>query len=408
MYSDIIKSIKDERIVSDRKLNSAAGRQAQGRCQVDGLDGIVNALESGAEIIRIYFAAKPGDKPGDIQKFLDRGIPCISVTDGIMKKLTGTSYLIPIVGIAAIPQNRGTGTGDFVIVLDNVVDHGNIGTIIRSATAFGIKDIISTNSQSDFFYKKIISSSRGKAFSTRIKQFENSRQTLEFLKSNGYQIIATSPHATNIISRIKLDRKPVALVIGNESSGISGEIMKESDITIQIPMSGQMESLNVGVATGISIYELKFRMVIAMLKKLIRSNMGREINVTSKRIIRALDKPIKNVSGLQSMQVILMMILKCDEEMTMKQVSRDTGVFGEELDEFLKPLFEEDYIKRIDIDESCIVLTKAGERAISELWPVVESLENQIFEGFSEEEEARFRDFLSRIQKNCDMIEKKY
>ncbi|MCE1248121.1 MAG: hypothetical protein LWY06_15890 [Firmicutes bacterium] len=404
MTFEFISSIKDERIVSDRELNSAAGRTRHARCQIDGLDGIINAIESGAEILRVYFAGKaPDDRIISFSRTY--GVQCFHVSDGVMKKLTDTSYLIPEVGIAAIPQKKA-GEDNFAIVMDHVVDHGNIGTIIRSAAAFGINDLISTESQTDFFYKKIISASRGKVFESRISRFSTPTDTIRWLKEKGYQILATSPHATGIISRVNLQDKPVALVIGNESDGVCDEIMQLADLTVLIPMYGQVESLNVGVAAGISLYELKFRMVLAMLKGLIRSNLGREINVTSKRIISAMNKPIKQASGLESMQVILMMILKCDEKMSLKQVSADTALFGDELNAFLEPMITQEFIDlHKDTEGDYIILTKEGERAISELWPVVESAQKKIMEGFTEQEEAQLREFLLRIQKNCDLME---
>ncbi len=68
--------------------------------------------------------------------------------------------------------------------------------------------------------------------------------------------------------------------MGNETDGISGTFLKHADVVVQIPMSTQVESLNVGVATGISVYELKLKLVLAMLTQYIRSTLGREMNVT--------------------------------------------------------------------------------------------------------------------------------
>ena len=91
----------------------------------------------------------------------------------------------------------------------------------------------------------------------------------------------------------KFTDKPIALVIGNETDGVSGELLENADKIIQIPMQSHVESLNVGVAAGISIYELKLKQVIGMIENKIRATLGREINVTSMFIQQVLDKKLK-------------------------------------------------------------------------------------------------------------------
>jgi TrmH family RNA methyltransferase len=195
------------------------------------------------------------------------------------------------------------------------------------------------------------------------------------LKERGYQIIATSPYARDIQSLAPLQAKPVALIVDNETTGIADDIIRNADIVVQIPMSGQVESLNVGVATGISLYELKFRMVFTMLINYIRANIGREVNVTGKLIQQAFDTQIKRVSDLTGQQAILLMVLICDQFMTLEQVSRDSGTFGDERAALLQPLFERGYISYQSSNETSIVPTEEGQRVIAQLWSVVERAE---------------------------------
>lgn len=397
-----ITSIKDPRVIEARELTSATGRGRNRKCLLEGAESIQWALEAQWPIEHVFYHAALRNDPL-LNILREKIVPCYVVTDGILKKISDTSYLIPYIGVAPLPQEGSSAAmGDLVIVLDRVLDHGNIGTIIRTASAFGVRDIVSTSPELDLYFKKIVTASRGKVFDVTLQHFQSGVAAVTALKQRGYQVIATSPHAKDIQSLANLQPKPVALVVGNETEGIAEAIVQLADIVVQIPMSGLVESLNVGVATGISLYEFKFRMVLSMLTHYIRSNFGREVNVTSKLIMQAFDAQISKVSALNGFHVLLLMILKCDEAMTMGQVGKDMGVYGQELDDLLHPLFEKAYIQyREHSAEQTIQLTDEGERTLAQLWNVVERTENQVLAGFSESEKKQLNDYLQRIQANC-------
>jgi TrmH family RNA methyltransferase len=181
--------------------------------------------------------------------------------------------------------------------------------------------------------------------------------------------------------------------------------MRQTDVLVQVPMSGAVESLNVGVATGISLYELKLRLVLLMLTNYIRANFGREVNVTGTLIVRAFDTRLREVSDLNSTQVILMMMLVFDRALTPEQVARETATYGEELQFLLEPLYVKGYIRSTGTPEDeHIALTAAGERALAQLWSVVEKAENDVLAGFSEDEREQTWSYLKRIQENCARV----
>jgi TrmH family RNA methyltransferase len=123
-------------------------------------------------------------------------------------------------------RERAGPAGDFVLVLDRVQDHGNLGTIIRTASAFGIRELISTTTELDIYFKKVVSASRGKAFEAHLYAFTSAHAVIAALKQRGYQIVATSPHARDIQAMVPLQHKPVALVVGNETEGVSDELLQ--------------------------------------------------------------------------------------------------------------------------------------------------------------------------------------
>jgi TrmH family RNA methyltransferase len=173
-------------------------------------------------------------------------------------------------------------------------------------------------------------------------------------------------------------------------------------------MSGLVESLNVGVATGIRLYELKFRMVLTMLTHFIHSNFGREVNVTGQMIMQAFDHALHKVTELNALQVVLLMRFAVDRQMSRAQAGRDTATFGTELDELLRPLFDKHYLVLAQPGEEALQITPEGERAIAQLWSVVEKSENEVLSGFSEQEKELLLSYLKRIQANCVTITQGY
>lgn len=399
MREEHITSIKDTRVVEARELASAAGRAQSGKCLLEGEESVQWALEAGVRVEHVFYAGQGGDAVFRLLR--ERHIPCDQVSEGILKKISDTSYLVPLLGVAVVPQGPVEQMGDFVVVLDRVQDHGNIGTIVRTATAFGIRDIVSTTSALDLYYKKIISASRGRVFNIRVQRYNSGIEALTALKRRGYQIVATSPHARDLQAQVQLEARPVALVVGNETDGISDEIMQQADLVVQIPMSGLVESLNVGVAAGISLYELKFRMIFTMLINYIRATLGREVGATAKLINMAFDVQLKRATNLSSTQVVLLMMLKVDQRMTRSQVGRDTATFGAEQEAMLRPLFEKRYVSNVPDSEESIMLTEEGERALAQLWGIIERAEQEVLAGFSEDEKGQLRNYLKRIQDNC-------
>lgn len=398
-----ISALKDPRVAEARELTSASGRSRLGKCLLEGTESISWALESGLTLEHVFMSSDHEHGPLYAQ-LQARQIPCYLVSDGILKKISDTSYLVPYLGVLSLPDRYPTEMGNFVVVLDRVQDHGNIGTIIRTARAFGIHDLVSTTPELDLYYKKIISASRGSVFGTHLQRFASGRDAVHFLQQRGYQVIATSPYARDIQAQAPLQARPVALIVGNETEGISDEIREMADLVVQIPMSGLVESLNVGVATGISLYELKFRMIITMLTSYIRASLGREIGVASLLTEQVFHYFLQQVSDLGSTQVVLLMKLQCDQRMALAQVASEVGVFGEECTALLEPLFNHTYIQKLGTDPEMIELTAEGERVLAQLWNVVERAENAILSDFSEEERGQFRRFISRIQENCQRI----
>jgi len=390
-----ITSLKDDRIQLAKSVNSQKGRIEKQKFLIEGLEAIDWAIDSGIELDFILISNKLRNLEERYIKYT-----IFKTSEGLLKKVTETNYVVPVIAIGNI--RKEIANTDFCVVLDNLNDFGNIGTIVRTCHAFGINNIVSTKPDFDLFQKKTVDASRGRVFSTNLKTYRNADETIRFLKENDYQIVTTSPRGTQIQSLVKLKDKPVALVVGNETLGASDEFMNNADITVQIPMYSEVESLNVGVATGISIYELKLKRVLGMIEKQIKSTLGREINVTAMLIREALDKELKKVSTLSSNQLVFMMVLKCDRTMSVLDAQKQFGIPDSEIKNHFQPLLENGFI--INDSSENLVITETGVETIGKLWTTIENTEKKILEDFTDKEKQEFNRLLEKIKGKCIQI----
>lgn len=173
------------------------------------------------------------------------------VTKEIMEKISdqkSISYNAAVVNF--IPEDSINGN---VFILDGLQDPGNLGTIIRSAVAFGIDTIILSDTCVDLYNPKVVRATEGMIFNLNILR-RNLKEFIPVLKNIGYQIIGTDVVSGTSIKDIPKDN--IAIIIGNEGNGMSEEVKVLCDTFTNIPISSSCESLNAGVAASIIMYEV--------------------------------------------------------------------------------------------------------------------------------------------------------
>lgn len=173
------------------------------------------------------------------------------VTKEIMEKISdqkSISYNAAVVNF--IPEDSINGK---VFILDGLQDPGNLGTIIRSAVAFGIDTIILSDTCVDLYNPKVVRATEGMIFKLNILR-RNLKEFIPILKNIGYKIIGTDVVSGTSIKDIPKDN--IAIIIGNEGSGMSKEVRELCDTFTNIPISSSCESLNAGVAASIIMYEV--------------------------------------------------------------------------------------------------------------------------------------------------------
>ncbi len=142
-----------------------------------------------------------------------------------------------------------------IFLLDSVSDPGNLGTIIRSADAFGLDGILLSKNSVELYNPKVVRSTMGSIFRVPIIEEVENVEYIKRLKENGFKILSTDLNSTSYIDEMDLKKNDkLCVVIGNESRGVSEEILEISDERVKIRMNGNAESLNVGIACSILIY----------------------------------------------------------------------------------------------------------------------------------------------------------
>ena len=206
-------------------------------CNIDYI--IVN--ESGKEKVEDY-----------LNEYMDN-IKIYEMKNELFSQLSSTENTQGIVAIANINNSISDMNGDFYLLCDKVQDPGNLGTIIRTAHAAGVNAIILTKGTVDIYNDKTIRSTMGSIFYIPII-YDNDLSLLKRLKGEGFSLVATSLDESKNFFDEDLKGK-VILSVGNEGNGISKEIFELADKKVKIPMPGGAESLNVGVATSIILFE---------------------------------------------------------------------------------------------------------------------------------------------------------
>ncbi len=173
------------------------------------------------------------------------------VTKEIMEKISdqkSISYNAAVVKF--IPEDSVNGNA---IILDNLQDPGNLGTIIRSSVAFNIDTIIISDTSVDLYNPKVVRSTEGMIFNLNIIR-RNLEGIIPVLKNLGYKIVGTDVNEGIDVRNIS--KENVAIIIGNEGNGMSENVKEMCDEFINIKINKSCESLNAGVAASIIMYEV--------------------------------------------------------------------------------------------------------------------------------------------------------
>lgn len=256
---EIIKS-KDNPLVKQviALMQNRKDREKNGAFVAEGARFCSEAIISGAGIRHtlmteeFYLSHK-----ADAERFLSACSDVRLISQAVADKLGATVNSQGVFCVCDIPNCQNTLNGSKYICLEDVRDPGNIGTIIRSAQAFGMDGVILLGNCADVYSPKVLRSTMGTIFRLPIFSFDSVQSAFESFKENGFKAFgAVLERKSKKLSEISFDGKTVCL-IGNEANGLSVEAKSLCDEFLFIEMSGGAESLNAAVAASVIMWEMQ-------------------------------------------------------------------------------------------------------------------------------------------------------
>ena len=253
----IISSKDNEQVKHIKKLKEKKYRILNKEYVIEGFKLIKEAIAEKVNIKTIVICDGCDMESNFDQKLLYEIAKsnCITVSEKIFKDL---SEVDTPQGIMAVVDRSNNSTDidytqDMLVVLDNIQDPGNLGTILRTVDSIGLSQIIVSKGTVDAYSSKVVRSSMGAIFRVNVIESENLEDIIKEMKKHKFSVIATSLEAEESIYDIDFRKK--AIIIGNEANGVEKEVLEKADLLVKIPMLGRTESLNASVATGVILYE---------------------------------------------------------------------------------------------------------------------------------------------------------
>jgi TrmH family RNA methyltransferase len=288
-----ITSLQNPRLKQLVKLRDRRPRDEAGLFLIEGYREVKRALEAGVKPVELYCGAdwflganepalieeaqRSGAQVFDLSKeafakvsYRDRPDGLLAVAQQWRRTLADldgtlagpsadTQFRSLLAGVLTTPATTlvapppGVRADPFFLVIEAIEKPGNLGTILRSADAAGINAVIVCDPVTDIFNPNVVRSSTGVLFSMPVV-VAGSAEVCAWLRARGIRAVATTPAAKVLYSEVDL-RGPLAVIMGSEQYGLSDFWLKESAQLVRIPMAGRADSLNVAMATVITLFE---------------------------------------------------------------------------------------------------------------------------------------------------------
>lgn len=257
----MITSTQNQRIRELAKLKkSARARAEQGVFIVEG-PKMFREIPSGL-LVKVYAAesfSRTNDGAAALARAREADAVHEVVSDDVFGRLSDTKSPQGILAVVRMPRYTAKDLmsgNPLIVVLENLQDPGNLGTIVRTAEAAGASGILLERGCADMFNPKVTRSTMGSIFRVPFVYVEDLKAEVGKLKAQGVRILAAHLGAS-VDMYEAFCAAPCAIMIGNESRGLSDEMAALADMAVRIPMSGSVESLNAAVAAAVLLFEAK-------------------------------------------------------------------------------------------------------------------------------------------------------
>lgn len=234
---------------------------------IAGKHPVLEALRSGRELNKIWIAegAQKNNTSSIIGEAKKQGI-IVQIVDkrkldqlapglnhqGIVAQAAAANY-IELEELLEIPGRKGEAP--FFLILDEIEDPHNLGSILRTAECTGAHGVIIPKRRSVGLTATVLKTSAGAAEHVAVARVTNLAQTIQYMQERGIWVAGADVEASGDVYQQSFDM-PLALVIGNEAKGIGRLIKEKCDFLVKLPMAGRLNSLNASVAAGVLMYEV--------------------------------------------------------------------------------------------------------------------------------------------------------
>ena len=254
----IVQSAQNSRLKELRRALASPGRNESGSVGIEGPNLLAEAVRAGMRV-RCVFVAQGSERlletidvPGEAE--------LLAMPRALLDAALATETPQPVAALVEPPDwtwahlfANSKESSPLIVVLAGLQDPGNLGTILRSAEAFGADGVLSLEGTVSEWNPKAVRASAGSVFRVPVLR-ANEREALEQLREAGVRILSTTVQGAQPADLADL-AMPVALLIGNEGNGVPVDLAAKADGAITIPCPGPVESLNAAVATSVLLYE---------------------------------------------------------------------------------------------------------------------------------------------------------
>lgn len=254
----VITSVRNAHVLSARKLMKRGIRDARREFLVEGAMGVEQALQNGGRMIAL-FVDESGNNIAELSRAARaRKVPVMEVAEPVMRAIASTATPP---GLVAVCEFVDWGAADLlrrklslVVVLAGVRDPGNAGTIVRSCAAIGVDALFLGDTTVDIYNPKFVRATAGSMFNLPFARNVEIPWLLEELGKGALNRIAADPKGDVVYDQVDLN-VPTAFILGNEARGVAPGVAEACDALVSIPMTDAVESLNVGMAATVLLFE---------------------------------------------------------------------------------------------------------------------------------------------------------
>jgi len=246
-----VRSSRNQRVAEAIRLQRARHRSETGRTLLEGAHLLEEAIAAKAPIQTVFMSE---DDHATLTAIVGLDVDLVMVTGAVMTKVAGTQHPRGPVAVLAIPPDRLAAHGSLMVSW-GVGDPGNVGTLIRSAAAFGL-GFLAGPGTADPWSPKVLRAGAGAQFRTTIERAAD--VSVDSLRERGFTVVAAVVAGGESPDRLA-GMEQCALLVGDEGAGLPADVVAQADVLITIPMPGQTESLNAAVAGSLLAYELATR-----------------------------------------------------------------------------------------------------------------------------------------------------